>query len=105
MQPAISTLILYKKRLGDLTKILENNQGIANWEIIDEGFHGLSEEKIKDLREIALTHSLRYSVHAPFSNINLAETDPILRNMFIEFVEKSLMRAYRLEAEFFVIYP
>ncbi len=105
MQPAISTLVVYKNRFGNLVKILEENFRIQNWEIIDEGFHGLDEKKIVRLRDLASTQNLKYAVHAPFSSINLAEANPTLRGRFVEFMKESLEKTYKLEASIWVVHP
>lgn len=105
MQVAVSTLITFRKEHSSLPETIMANLSIVNWEVIDEGFHKLNTANIKALKEIASTGEVRYSIHAPFSSINLAEPDSALRNMFVRFMEKSLKRAYELEARIWVLHP
>ena len=48
---------------------------------------------------------LKFSVHAPFSSINIAETSEEIRRFFVNFLISSLRRAYEIEAEAFVLHP
>ncbi len=83
----------------------ENQEKIKNWEIIDEGYHRLDKRKIRILKNLASTGNLSFTVHAPFSSINLAEANQTLRNKFLLFMKKSLENAYSLEAKVWVIHP
>lgn len=104
MELAVSMMIIYKKELRDLSQTINDNVDIKNWEVVDEGFHRLDRWKIRELKEIASTREVRYAVHAPFSSINLAESDSRLRNMFVRFMKKSLKRAHELEAKTWVLH-
>lgn len=106
LKPAVSTLVIYKDEKGSLQRLVEENQEkIKNWEIIDEGYHRLDRRKIRFLKNLASTRNLSFTVHAPFSSINLAEANQTLRNKFLLFMKKSLENAYSLEAEIWVIHP
>ena len=105
LQSAVSTLIIYKKKSSDLIETVKENSEISRWEIIDEGFHSLNGNRIKHLKTISSTRKVEYSVHAPFSSVNIAETNPDLRNKFIKILKQSLERAFKLEAKMCVIHP
>lgn len=105
MKPAISTLIIYKNKEKKLQKLVENNPKIQNWEIVDEGFHELNGKTIKQLKNLASINGLNFAVHAPFSSINLAEANQILREKFVWFMKKSLKKAYKLEARIWIVHP
>lgn len=46
--------------------------GFSGWEIVSEGRQKLDEENILRIREIASSTNLELTVHAPFSDLNLA---------------------------------
>ena len=75
-------LIIYRKRYSDLVKTVERNPEISRWEVFDEGFHCLNSDRIKRLKAISSTRNVEYSVHVPFSSVNIAETNPSLRSKF-----------------------
>jgi len=104
MQLAVSTLIIYRKEVTDLSSTINDNMDITNWEIVDEGFHKLNQVNIKKLKEIASTRKIEYTVHGPFSSVNLAEADKALRNMFMKFMKASLTNAYKLEAKIWILH-
>ena len=101
---AVSALIIYKKEFAELSDTINNNLDIMNWEVVDEGFHKLNKMNVNKLREIASTRDIEYTVHAPFSSVNLAEADTALRNMFMRFMKESLTNAYKLEAKIWVLH-
>ena len=102
---AISALFLVKKKFEDLKNVLVQDTKYRNWEIIDEGFHSLDSDRIEILKDIGSTYNVKYSVHAPFSSINIAEPDPRLSRFFTSFLEDSLQGSYTLGAEYFIIHP
>lgn len=102
MKLGISTLILYRKRRVNLAEIIELNGEIDRWEILDEGFNKLSPEQVESLSRIDGKH---FSVHAPFSNINIAEPEPTLKKAFLKTLTRSLKAAYKIGAEAWILHP
>lgn len=52
-------------------------------EVLDEGFHALNKKRVTTLNQIAKSHSIEYTVHAPFADINIASpSKPILTASF-----------------------
>ena len=105
-----STLFLYRKRKVSIAENIRNliedlEPPIKVWEILDEGFNKLANHQIKDLKELSSEYELKFSVHAPFSSINIAESSEEIRRFFVNFLISSLRRAYEIEAEAFVLHP
>lgn len=105
MKPAVSTLVLYIKREDVLLDLVEGNGEIRYWEIVDEGYNGLDDERIKGLVNLASTRDIRYAVHAPLSLTNIAVADEWLRKRIVKYLMFSLERSYRLGAEVWVVHP
>ncbi|MCD6529900.1 sugar phosphate isomerase/epimerase [Candidatus Bathyarchaeota archaeon] len=102
MKLGVSTLIVYKKKKVDLAEIIESNDEIDRWEILDEGFNKLSSEQVEGLSRI---DDRSFSVHAPFSNLNIAEPEPILNEAFLKVLTRSLKAAYKIGAEAWILHP
>jgi len=74
-------------------------------EIIDDGFHALNKQRVSVLKSIGESYGLKYSVHAPFADINIASpSKPILKAM-LKRLEKSIAYASALNAYLWVFHP
>ena len=74
-------------------------------EIVDEGFHALDRQRVSVLKNIGESYGLKYSVHAPFADINIASpSKPILKAM-LKRLEKSIIYAKALNAYMWVFHP
>ena len=74
-------------------------------EMVDEGFHALDSQRVSTLRSLGDSYSLKYSVHAPFADINIASpSKPILKAM-LKRLERSITYARALEAYMWVFHP
>jgi sugar phosphate isomerase/epimerase len=74
-------------------------------ELIDDGWHRLNQERVKNLKDIAESQGLTYTLHAPFANINIAAPAEDMRNFFIKRLEKSMDFAHQLECHLMVFHP
>lgn len=101
---AISTLSIYTHKDVDLTSFIEENSDVKFWEIIDEGFHRLSGDVILKLKEIAAKSNISFSIHAPILSINLAESEPYLRDTYIRYLNKSISNALRIDPEVYILH-
>jgi sugar phosphate isomerase/epimerase len=77
----------------------------ANIEIVDDGLHTLDKKKVTTLVEIAASYNLRFSVHAPFADINVASPSKPLLNAMLRRLEKSISFASALDAYIWVFHP
>jgi sugar phosphate isomerase/epimerase len=41
-------------------------------EIVDDGFHTLNKQRVATLNDIGVSGGLKYSVHAPFADVNIS---------------------------------
>jgi len=74
-------------------------------EIVDEGYHVLSKKRVNLLNEVAKSHGMKYSVHAPFADINPASlSKPVLRAS-MKRLKQSMQHAHDLDAYLWVFHP
>jgi len=84
-------------------KILEAE--INYIEVVDDGFHALNKRRVSSLSAIGKSYGIKYSVHAPFADINIASpSKPMLRAM-LKRLEKSMAYASALNASVWVFHP
>ena len=74
-------------------------------EIIDDGPHALNLPRVERLLELKSSYGLRYSVHAPFADMNIAAHDPYIREAVLKRLEASIKWSAGLEAEALVFHP
>jgi len=105
-KPEIGLSMLYclGKPFKTMTKCLLKAE-TSYIEIIDDGFHTLNRQRVSMLKSIGESCGLKYSVHAPFADINIASpSKPILKAM-LERLEKSIAHAGDLNAYVWVFHP
>lgn len=74
-------------------------------EIVDDGSHALNKQRLSTLKDVGSSYRLRYSVHAPFSDINIASpSEPLLKAM-LKRLETSIACAKALEAYMWIFHP
>jgi sugar phosphate isomerase/epimerase len=74
-------------------------------EITDDGFHTLNKQRVSVLKNIGESYGLKYSVHAPFADINIASpSKPLLKAMLTR-LEKSISYTSALNAYAWVFHP
>jgi sugar phosphate isomerase/epimerase len=106
MKLGISTLYLSGKTFRKVLQTIETNyKGCNTWELIDEDSFKLNKERTRVLKELQSSYSLKYTIHGPFCDINIASINTRLRKISIKAYEKSLSNAAKLDAKMFVIHP
>lgn len=104
MELAVSTLFCLDKPFHDaLADILLSGSRCV--ELIDDGLHSLDRLRVERLLELKASYGIRYALHAPFSDMNLAAWDDALREVILRRMEASIRWASSLEVEAFVIHP
>ena len=74
-------------------------------EIVDDGFHTLNKQRIATLKDLGESYGLKYSVHAPFADINIAsQSKPMLKTM-LKRVKESIVHAHDLNAYAWIFHP
>jgi len=105
-KPRIGVSMLYclsepfSKMLKRLAKV-----DVQLVEIMDEGLHELSKKRVAKLNEIAKAKGLRYTVHAPFADINIASPSKPILNASIKRLDQSMAYARDLNAQLWVFHP
>ena len=74
-------------------------------EIVDEGFHALNKRRVQILNELAASYTLKYTVHAPFADINIASPSKPLLNTMLKRLKKSILYASALNCQAWVFHP
>lgn len=74
-------------------------------EIVDEGLHQLTKKRVAKLIEIAKAKGFRYTVHAPFADINIASPSKLFLDVSIKKLEQSMAHASDLNAQLWVFHP
>jgi sugar phosphate isomerase/epimerase len=74
-------------------------------EVVDDGFHTLNKQRVSMLKNIGEAYGLKYSVHAPFADINIASPSKPMLNAMFKRLEKSIICARDLNAYVWVFHP
>jgi sugar phosphate isomerase/epimerase len=74
-------------------------------EVVDDGYHMLSKKRVRRLNEAAASFGLRYSVHAPFSDLNIASPSKPMLKASMKRLMKSMKFACDLDAYLWVFHP
>lgn len=105
-KPVIGVSMLYclsesfSTMLKRLTKV-----DVELVEIIDEGLHQLTKKRVVKLNEIAKAKGFRYTVHAPFADINIASPSKLFLDARLKRLEQSMDHASQLNAQLWVFHP
>lgn len=87
-----------------MTRRLINVQA-EHVEIVDDGSHTLNKRRVAALNDIGVSQGLKYSVHAPFADVNISSPSrPLLRAM-LKRLQQSIMHAQALDACVWVFHP
>lgn len=105
-KPKIGLSMLYclSKPFEEMTKQIPRS-GVQYIEVVDDGWHALSSPRVSKLSKIGKEHNLRYSVHAPFSDVNIASPSKPLLKAMIQRLRQSMDNAVALDAYMWVFHP
>ena len=106
VKPEIGLSMLYC--LGEpFKKMIEHliKTEIAYIEIVDDGFHTLNKQRVSMLKNVGESYGLKYSVHAPFADINIASSSKPMLKTTLKRLEKSISYANDLNAYVWVFHP
>lgn len=78
---------------------------LSHIELVDDGLHMLNKRRVQVLNEIASSYSFKYSVHAPFADINIASPSKPMLKATINRLKKSIAHASALNARVWVFHP
>lgn len=100
----LSMLYCLNKPFKSVMKTL-TNLNLKNVELVDEGLHALNIRRIKNLKKIADTYDLEFTIHAPWAGINIATPDPTLRNATLKRLKKSIIYSGKLGCTLWIFHP
>lgn len=73
-------------------------------EVVDDGIHTLNKNRVAILKEAAKSKSIRYTVHAPFADMNVASPSKPILKATLKRLEESLAFANALDAKLWVFH-
>jgi len=74
-------------------------------ELLDDGLHRLDDKRVEALNRMSGSFNIEYTIHAPFSDINIAAIDNKMRRFMLKRLEKSLQCAHQLDCKLWVFHP
>ena len=104
MKLGVSTLFCLSRPIEEAVEEIKALE-VRYVELTDEGIHALNPGRVKLLNEVKDSYDWRFSVHAPFSDVNIAAYDDSLRGAIIRRLERSIKYASDIEAEVWVFHP
>ncbi|MGQ9759304.1 MAG: sugar phosphate isomerase/epimerase family protein [Candidatus Methanomethylicaceae archaeon] len=103
MPIGISTLCTVGKTFKVIDELLSLN--IDMLEILDEWRDSLTKDKIKILNEIRGSSNIKFAIHCPILDLNIASSNPRLRSFAVRFILHSMDKAHAIGAEVYVLHP
>jgi len=104
MEIGLSSLYLMGKPFKSLLDSIRLHE-VRLWEVVDENCLKLDEDRIQSLLELKQQRNLMFTVHAPFTDVNIASLVPEVRQMAMRRLEQSMQYASELRAEAWVVHP
>jgi sugar phosphate isomerase/epimerase len=106
VKPEIGLSMLYclSEPFKKMTQHLDNLE-ITSIEIVDDGFHTLNKKRVSALKNIGRSNNLKYSIHAPSADINIASPSKPILKAVLKRLEKSIAYANALNAHLWVFHP
>jgi len=74
-------------------------------EIVDEGLHTLNKRRVQLLNELAASYNLKYTVHAPFADINIASPSNLMLGTVLKRLRRSILYASALNCQVWIFHP
>jgi len=100
----VSTLHLLSQPFDKITKRIMN-LNVSHVEVVDDGLHALNKRRVAALKELGKSYNIKFSVHAPFADINIASPSRCVLKAMLKRLENSMRLASRLEAHVWVFHP
>lgn len=106
VKPRVGLSMLYKlgetfnESMWEMAKV-----NVKFIEVVDEGFHTLDKRRVSELINLGESFDLKYSIHAPFADINIASPSKPLLKAMIKRLQKSLANANALGAYMWIFHP
>lgn len=100
----VSTLHLLTMPFHKIVKKIVNAEA-KHIEIVDDGLHTLNKRRASILTDIRESYNIKFSVHAPFADINIASPSRCILKAMLKRLENSIRLASSIEAYIWVFHP
>jgi sugar phosphate isomerase/epimerase len=100
----VSTLHLLSEPFNKMAEQIKSLD-VKYMEIVDDGLHTLNKQRVKRLKDIGESYNIKFSVHAPFADINIASPSHCVLKAMLKRLENSMKLASHLEAYVWVFHP
>jgi sugar phosphate isomerase/epimerase len=74
-------------------------------ELVDDGGHELDKNRVAQLKSVANSYDVQFTVHAPFAGMNIGLESKRLLNAMLKRLKESIMNAAALECKMWVFHP
>lgn len=74
-------------------------------ELVDDGGHELDKNRVAELKDVANSYNIHFTVHAPFAGMNIALESKRLLNAMLKRLKESIVNAAALECKMWVFHP
>ena len=74
-------------------------------EVVDEGLHELTKKRVLTLKEVAKSRKMKFTVHAPFADMNIASPSKLILATTFKRLRQSMEYASSLDAYLWVLHP
>jgi len=100
----LSTLFCLSESFKKMTECILKVE-TTHIEIVDEGLHALNKKRVEMLKDLAVSYDLKYTVHTPFADINIASPSKLVLNAVMKRLEKSIIHASALDCQTWIFHP
>ncbi|MGQ9468782.1 MAG: sugar phosphate isomerase/epimerase family protein [Nitrososphaerales archaeon] len=94
----------FENLIKDITSEREGNEKPDVWEIVDEAHHSLIDKNLKSIQDLS-SQGYSFTVHSPYSGINIADIDASRRRESLTKLKRSIGSAAKIEAKVFILHP
>ncbi|MCP8307874.1 MAG: sugar phosphate isomerase/epimerase [archaeon] len=94
----------FENLIKDITSEREENENPDVWEIVDESNHSLTHKNLKSIQDLS-SQGYSFTVHSPYSEINIADLDALRRRESLAKLKRSIDSAAKIEAKALVLHP
>ncbi|MEM2136508.1 MAG: sugar phosphate isomerase/epimerase family protein [Candidatus Methanomethylicia archaeon] len=100
----ISSLCFASQDFSYLTNFIASLK-INLWELVDDGLHFLDDNKINNLLNATSTLNIEFSLHAPYTSVNISATNYKTREFSMKLYRECVEHAHKLGCKNIVFHP
>ena len=104
MKIGASMLATEDKTIEESLEYFDNNKYIEYVEILhDYPYWGLNSNR--ELIDLINSYSLKYTIHSPFIDLNIASLNPALAKLSVKEIKRSIELAGKIDSDIVVVHP